>query len=171
MQGLQGVQGIQGIQGIQGLQGIQGIQGLIGPTGPAPVGLGPSTNLDIDDAYRANSVAVILGTQPVKIVTTTINISDPCGVWTMGTAEFKNLDSVRHTVAVFIEVDGQKSQMLSHDIFPPINGIGGKITISVQKRGNSLTGGNKILNIYASCDTNNTLVSCTHYDIFAIGDL
>jgi hypothetical protein len=61
--------------------------------------------------------------------------------------------------------------MLSHDIHPPINNIGGIITMSVQKRGFCSTRGNKNLLIYAQCDTNNGSVKCTHFDIFAIGDL
>ena len=89
----------------------------------------------------------------------------------MGTVEFKNLDSVRHTVSVFIEIDGQRSQMLSHDIFPAISGVGGIITMSVQKRGTCTTAGNKGLAMYAQSDTNNGLVKCSHFDIFAIGDL
>ena len=177
--GPKGDTGDKGDKGDKGDNGIDGPIGYTGPTGPkgdtGPQGpTGPSStnaNLDIDDVYRANSVNVSLGLQPIQLVSTLININAPCGVWSMGTIEFKNFDSVRHTVAVFIEVDGQRSQMLSHDIHPPISNVGGVITMSVQKRGTCSTRGNKGLAIYAQCDTNNGSVKCTHFDIFAIGDL
>jgi len=195
-----GLQGPSGITGPKGDTGIQGPSGITGPTGPkgdyggppgptgpkgdtgiqGPVGptgqssgpgLGSTTSLQIDDAYFSNSVNMPLGLQALRLVSTSINISNPCGVWSLGTIEFKNNDTVRHTVSVFIEVDGQRSQMLSHDIHPPISSVGGIITVSIQKRTFCSTPGNNNLSIYAQCDTANGLVRCTHFDIFAIGDL
>ena len=175
--GITGITGPIGRTGPTGPKGDTGPSGgPIGPTGPTgPIGpTGPSStnaNLDIDDVYRANTINVSLGLQPNQLVSTTININQPCGVWTIGTVEFRNYDTIRHTVSTFIEIDGQRSQMLSHDVFPSIGGVGGMITVSVQKRGTCPTAGNKGLAIYAQCDTNNGLVRCTHFDIFAIGDL
>jgi hypothetical protein len=107
----------------------------------------------------------------MQLVSTTISITDPCGVWATGTFEFRNSDSVRHTVAMWIGIDGTYSQHLQTDIHPPIASIGGFVTSSVQLRVYCGTAGSKVLTMFASCDTNNGLVRCTHFDIFALGDL
>ena len=162
-----GSQGPTGPRGVTGPQGSTGSTGPIGPTGPA------STNgsLSIDDSYHANTINVPLQISAMQLVSTTITITNPCGVWATGTFEFRNTDSVRHTIAMWIGIDGTYSQHLQTDIHQPINSIGGFVTSSVQLRVYCPTVGNKLLTMHASCDTNNGLVRCTHFDIFAIGDL
>ena len=143
---------------------------LYGPDTGGGGSTGTAASL-LDDAYHQNTINVPIVVPSTQLVSSTIVITKPCGIWATGTFEFNNTDSVRHTVAMWIGIDGKYSQHLQTDIQPPINNIGGFVTTSVQFRVYCSSAGTKTLTMYASSDTNNGKVRCTHFDIFGLGDL
>ena len=99
-----------------------------------------------------------------------IELSEPGGVWAIGTVEYNNTDSSQvHSVNTWINIQGNTSQALQNDVLPQVSGIKGFATTSVQYKSLCQPGTN-LISLWAMTETPN-VVKATHFDLFALGNL